>query len=73
MMWIIGFSHALFEPTYSFVFDILHIVGNSLSTLLRATKILAMDHDPSLRRRGIRILEIGPRCPRCGGGKDKLH
>ena len=29
------------------VFDILHIVGNSLMTLLRTGKILVMAHDPS--------------------------
>ena len=29
------------------VFDVLYIVGNSLITLLRAGKILVMDHDPS--------------------------
>ena len=28
------------------VFDILHIVGNSLIALLRTGKILAMGHDP---------------------------
>ena len=35
------------------VFDILHIVGNSLITLLRIGKIMAKGHDPSARRRGI--------------------
>ena len=29
------------------VFDILHIVSNSMITLLRTGKILAMGHDPS--------------------------
>ena len=33
------------------MFDILHIVGNSLITLLRIGKILAMGHDLSTRRR----------------------
>ena len=55
------------------VFDILQIVGNSLITLLRAGKILAMDHDPSTRRRGIVLFESGLCSPRCGGGRDKLH
>ena len=55
------------------VLDILHIVGNSLITLLRASKILAMDHDPSVRRRGICLFESSPRNLRCGGGRDKLH
>ena len=53
--------------------DILHIVGNSPITLLRVGKILVMGHDPSTRMRGIRLLESGPRTPRCGGGRDKLH
>ena len=35
------------------MFDILHMVGNSLITLLRAGKILAMDHDSSARRKGM--------------------
>ena len=52
----------------NFVFDILHIVGNSPITLLRAGKILEMDHDSSMRRRGIRLLKSGPRCLRYGGG-----
>ena len=34
-------------------FDILHIVSNNLISLLRTGKILAMDYDPSTRRRGI--------------------
>ena len=51
------------------MFDILHIVGNSPITLLRAGKILAMDHDPFVRRRGICLLESGPRCSRYGGVK----
>ena len=55
------------------MFDILHIVGNSSITLLRAGKILAMGHDPSTRMRGIRLLESGPCTPRCGEGRDKLH
>ena len=34
-------------------FDILHIVSNNSISLLRTGKILAMDHDPSARRRDI--------------------
>ena len=55
------------------VFDILHIVSNRMITLLMAGKILAMDHDPSTRMRGIRLFKNGPRSLRCGGGRDKLH
>ena len=51
----------------NFVLDILHIVGNSLITLLRAGKILAMDHDPSAR---MSLFESSPYSPRCGGGRD---
>ena len=40
------------------VFDILHIVANSPSTLLRTDKILAMGHDLSTRRKGIRLFEL---------------
>ena len=42
------------------VFDILHIVGSSLITLLRTIKILEMGHYPSARRRGIRLFKISP-------------
>ena len=55
------------------VFDILHIGFNGSITLLRAGKILEMDHDSSLRRRGICLLESSPRNPRNDGGRDKLH
>ena len=55
------------------MFDILHIVGNSSSTLLRTGKILAMVHDPSTRLRVIRLFESSPSTTRCGGGRDKLH
>ena len=55
------------------VLGILHILGNSLITLLRADKILAMDNDPFARRKGICLLESSPRSLRCGGGRDKLH
>ena len=55
------------------VFDILHIGCNSSITLLRVDKILAMDHDPSSRRRGIYLLESSPPSSRSGGGRDKLH
>ena len=55
------------------VFEILHIGYNGSITLLRAGKILATDHDPSSRRRGICLLESSPHSPRSGGGRDKLH
>ena len=55
------------------VFDILHIVGNSTINLLRANKIIEMDHDPSTRRRGIHLFESGPHSPRCDGGRDNPH
>ena len=55
------------------VFDILHIDCNGSISLLRDVKILVMDHDPSVRRRGICLLESSPRSPRSGGGRDKLH
>ena len=47
--------------------DILHIVSNSSITLLRAGKILVMDHDLSAR---ISLFESSPRNLRCGGGRD---
>ena len=55
------------------MFDILHVFCNGLITLLRTSKILAIDHDPSTRRRGICLLEGGPRSSRCGGDGEKLH
>ena len=55
------------------VFDILPIDYNGSIALLRVGKILTMDHDPSLRMRGICILKSSPCSPRSGGGKDKLH
>ena len=55
------------------MFDILHIVGNSSITLLRTSKILAMGHDPSTQRKGIRLFESSPCSMRSGGGRDKLH
>ena len=55
------------------MFSILHIVGNSLITLLRTDKILVMSHDPSTRRRGICLFESSPSRTRCGGGRDELH
>ena len=55
------------------VFDILHRVDNSSITLMRADKILLMNHDSFARRRGICLIESGSRSPRCGGGRDKLH
>ena len=42
------------------VFDILHIVYNGLINLLRASKILEMDHDLSTGGRGICLLESDP-------------
>ena len=54
------------------MFDILHIVSNSLITLLRTGKILAMG-DPSERRRGISLFESSPSRRRCGAGRDKLY
>ena len=55
------------------MFDILHIGCNGSMTMSRAGKILEMDHDPSLRRRGICLLNSSQRIPRSGGGRDKLH
>ena len=55
------------------VFDILNVFCNGLITLLRTGKILAMDHDPSVRGRGICLLEGGPHSLRYGGGGEKLH
>ena len=55
------------------VFDILHIGGNSMIILLKADKVLAMDHDASARRRGIHLFESSPRSSRCCGGRDKLQ
>ena len=52
------------------MFDILHIVGNSPITLLRTSKILAMGHDPSMRRKDIRLFESSSCRMRCGGGRD---
>ena len=55
------------------VFDIFNVFCNGLISLLRTGKILVMDHDPFMGRRGICLLEVGPRSPRCGGGGEKLH
>ena len=55
------------------MYDILHIVGNSLITLSRIGEILAMGHDPSMRRRGIHLFESSLSCMRCGKGKDELY
>ena len=55
------------------MFDILHVLCNSLITLLRTGKILVVGHDPSKRRRGIRLFQSGPCSIRCGGSRDKLH
>ena len=41
------------------VFDILHVFFNGPISLLRAGKILAMDHDPFTGERGICLLEGG--------------
>ena len=51
----------------------LHIGCNGSITFLRVGKILAMDYDPSSRRRGICILESSPCNPRSGESNDKLH
>ena len=48
------------------MFGILYIGCNGLNTLLRADKILAMDHDPSSQRRAICLLESSPPSPRRG-------
>ena len=53
------------------MFDILHVLCNGLSTLLRTGKILAMEYDSSAGGRGICLLEGGPCSTRCGG--EKLH
>ena len=55
------------------MFDILHILGNSLITLSRIDKILLMGHDPSLKKGGIRLFQSSSCSTRCGGGRDKLH
>ena len=55
------------------VFDILHIVGNSPIILLRTSKIIAMDHDPSACRRDIHLFESSPSHIRCGEGRNELH
>ena len=55
------------------MFDILHIVGNSLITLSRIGEILAMSHDPFMQRRGIHLFESSPGRMRCGKGKDELY
>ena len=55
------------------MFDILHVLCNGPSTLLRIGKILAMDHDLSAGGRGICLLEGGPYSLRCGGGGEKLN
>ena len=54
-------------------FDVLHIIGNSLITLFRTGKILAMGHDPTTRMRGIHLFESSLSRTRCGGGRDELH
>ena len=55
------------------MFDILHIVDNGSITLLRTSKILAMGHDPSARRRGICLFKSSPYSTRSGEGRDQLH
>ena len=55
------------------MFDILYVFSNSSITLLRTSKILAMDHDLSARGRGICLLEGDPRSLGCGGGREKMH
>ena len=55
------------------MFNILHIGRNGSITLLRAGKILVIEHDPSSQRRGIFLLKSSPCSPRSGGGRDKLR
>ena len=55
------------------MFDILHILDNSLITLLRTGKVMAMGHDPFARRRNICLFQSSSCSTRCGGGRDKLH
>ena len=55
------------------MFDILHVFCNGISTLLRISKNLAMDHVLSVGGRGICLLEGGPHSLRYGGGGEKLH
>ena len=55
------------------MFDILHIVGNNLVTLLRTSKILSMGHDLSACRKGIRLFKSSPCSMGHGRGRDKLH
>ena len=55
------------------VFDILYVFCNGLSTSMRTSKILAMDHDLPAVGREVCLLEGGPRSLRCGGGGKKLH
>ena len=55
------------------MFYILHMVANSLITLLRTYKIMAMGHDPFAQRRGIRLFKSGLCSTRSGEGRDKLH
>ena len=55
------------------VFYILHIISNSLITLLRTGKILAMDYDWSTQRREAYVFSRVVHAARCGGGRDKLH
>ena len=55
------------------MFDILHILHNGMSTLLRTGKILARDHDPFAEGRDICLLDGGPHSSRCCGGGEKIH
>ena len=55
------------------MFNIFHVFCNGPLTLLRTSKILMMDHDPSTEGRGICLLEGGPHNLRCGGGGEKLY
>ena len=55
------------------MFDILHVFCNCSITLLRTSKILAMDHDPSAGGKCICLLKGGLCSPRCGGGEEKLY
>ena len=55
------------------MFSFLNVLCNGPITLLRTSKILAMDHDPFAGGRGICLLEGGPHSPKCGGGGKILH
>ena len=55
------------------VFDILHMLCNCPITLLKTSKIWAINHDLSVKEKGICLLEGDPRSSRCDGGGEKQH